>query len=470
MVRIPIVGLVLLTAMLGSRPARLAAQAPAVGSEPVAAVVEAVAPAVEAMVPASVPGDLSLGQAVREALAANPDLAVARARLAAAQAAVDGARAAFFPRVSAMVQYNEREYSPSSLGFAGMPAAAGGGTRTSIVQTDGLTFQWPIDLGQRTALALRRARAGERKAASDRRGAESEVIALTIEAFLGVRRAAELLTSARDRATALAAHRELVLRRLDAELAQRTDLLKADVQLESAREAVLLAENALAQAGHVLNQMLGRPVAAPVAVATAALELAVPDLDTLAQDLETANPGLVSLRRQVEVLEQGLRLERAGHRPTLTLSGSRTRTGKDWPPSDPNWAVAAALDWKLFDAGQQQARVAEARARLAEAQAQLEKTRQALQVQLQSAWRQYRTAATRLEVTRKALELAQEEVRLSRLQAEEGLITLTDHLDTQAEFTRAQVAFIVATFDRTLAALRLLQLAGRLDREFAERL
>jgi hypothetical protein len=192
MVRIPIVGLVLLTAMLGSRPARLAAQAPAVGSEPVAAVVEAVAPAVEAMVPASVPGDLSLGQAVREALAANPDLAVARARLAAAQAAVDGARAAFFPRVSAMVQYNEREYSPSSLGFAGMPAAAGGGTRTSIVQTDGLTFQWPIDLGQRTALALRRARAGERKAASDRRGAESEVIALTIEAFLGVRRAAEL--------------------------------------------------------------------------------------------------------------------------------------------------------------------------------------------------------------------------------------------------------------------------------------
>ncbi len=460
--RLPVLGRTLVMVLVGFTPIGLAADDTPTGGGLLASAT--------AVTGESVTSGLSLGQAVREALQANPDLAVVRARLEAARAGVDGARAAFFPKLQATVQYSEREYSPSSLGTVVGPAAGGGGTRTSLVQTDGITFQMPIYTGQRTTLALRRARAGERKAESDRRGVESDVIALTIEAFLGVRRAAELLVSARERADALAAHRELVLRRLEVELAQKTDLLKAEVQLETAREAVLLAENALVNSGHVLNQMMGRPVETPVTVATASLDLAVPDLDTLRQGLETDNPTLVSLRRQVEGLDQAVRLERAGHRPTLTLSGSRTRTGKDWPPTDPNWAVAASFDWKLFDAGQQHARVAEAQARLAEGRALLDKTRQALLVQVQSAWRQYRTAATRMDVTRQALELAREEVRLSRLQAEEGLITLTDHLDTQAEYTRAQVSHIIAIFDRTLAALRLLQLAGRLDPAFVERL
>jgi outer membrane protein len=179
-----------------------------------------------------------------------------------------------------------------------------------------------------------------------------------------------------------------------------------------------------------------------------------------------SNPTLRGIEQQVKILEQGIRIEKAAHLPTVNLNTTYGKSHRDFPPQDKNWSIVGVLDFKVFDGGLQTAKVREAHKRLEEGRALLRKTRQSLQNQVKNALRDYQTAQERVQVSGKGFELATEELRLSRLRTDEGLITLTDHLDNQAEYTRAQMTHIIAQFDVLLSQVRLYKLSGQLDDNF----
>ncbi|HNV71324.1 MAG TPA: TolC family protein [Candidatus Ozemobacteraceae bacterium] len=412
---------------------------------------------------------LTLAQAVQEALRANPDLEIVRERLEASRAQIDQARAAFFPRLTASLQYSERESPVSTLGFSGLGGR--GGDIYNVQYTDALNLNLPLDVGGKLKAGLKRARVNRDKAGVDLDTTISDVILGTLDACLNHLKAVALLETAREKREALESHRAIVLQRLANDLALKTDLLKAEVQLESSRESELMAKNAIENTRSAINQILGRPIVEHLTIASdTSLALDIPPLEELRTRAFTANPALRAVRQQVSVFKASLKAEQAQHRPNLTLTGSTGRASRDFPPRDNAWSIGGTLDFKVFDGGLQSARVHEAAIRLREAEAQEEKIRQSILVQMQIAYSQFETALSRVEINRKAADLAREELRLSDLQLREGLLTFTDYLDNQAEFTRARVAAIVAEFDLLLARLKLLHLSGGLTRAFADQL
>ena len=351
------------------------------------------------------------------------------------------------------------------MGFA----APGLSAVTTIQYQNTLSVQYQIYDGGKRQAQLNQARAGERKSRWDKAGTEMELIAAAIEAYLNVQRTQELLKSAREREQSIAAHLEIVRQRVIAELAQHSDQLKAEVQLETARQSVLVAENAVSQAIHALNLTMGLDPDCPT---TTVASFSFPErnlqLEELQQKLSAANPTLLGLREQIRALQQSVTAARSAFRPSLSLTGTTFNAKKDFPPGDNGWTVAGSLDWTVLDGGQRQASVRTAQARLAEARASLKKARQQLDTALHRAFLNFTTARRRVQVTRKALDLAEEELRLSHLQVREGILTTTDHLDNQADYTTAQVNWIVATFDELTAVTALLQLSGQLNRPFTQ--
>lgn len=419
--------------------------------------------------PASPSELLTIARALTVALQQNPDLEAARARLETAEAQVDQVRAGLLPRLSNQLQYTERESAVSAMGFGGL----GGGASSikSMIYQDMLTMQVPLYTGGRQQLQVKRARTQYRKSEIELKGARSDLIALVIEAYLNVLRACQLEKSAAERTDSLSAQRTNVEKKLQAELSTKSDLLKAEVQLESSREALLAAQNAVQTARNSLGFAMGIDDELPADLLPLTnLPFDYASEAVLLDRLEKNNPTLEAARQQVRLLQEGVRIEKAGHLPSLNLTGSYGKSARDFPPKDKNWSVAGVLDFKIFDAGQQSAKVREAHKRLAESRALLTKARQGLQVQLKNALRDYHTALERTHVSRKGLELATEELRLSNLRLEEGLVTVTDHLDNQTEYTRAQVTNIIAQFDVLLSEVRLCRLTGTLDEQFVERM
>jgi TolC family type I secretion outer membrane protein len=410
--------------------------------------------------------ELPLRSAIDQALTANPDIALAKARLEIGKASVDQARAALFPKISASLQYSERESAPSLLGAN---TAVGRSTSpvTSIIYQDALSLTYPVYTGNRNQAALQRARQTLKKNEQETANTAAEVIGLTIETYVNHLRAKDLKKSACERRLSLQTQLEHARRRLAAETVVKSDVLKAEVQLESSREAEMIAANAVRIAANALNLALGQDVENPVETAVvASWPETLPPFTDLCEQLETRNFALRALKHNMEALRRGIGVERAGHLPTVSLNTSVLNSKKDFPPRDRSWSVAGAIDFKVFDGGLTHARVAEARHRYAEAQAQWQKLKQSLQAQLKNAWLEYHNALERQEVNRKTLELATEELRLSRIQVREGTMTMADHLDDQADYTRAQVNVISARFDVMLAMVRMWKLAGLLTPEF----
>ncbi len=413
--------------------------------------------------PASPP--LTVAEAVAQALAHHPRLEEARAGLAASRARVRQAQAAFWPSVVAAADYEEKDLPLSALGMG--PLLRGPLTPPrlhSVVWRRGAGFRMPLWRGGRDQAALAAARLEQRGQEFALAEVETDLTALTIEAYIEVEKARELVQSAEEHEAATRAQLDRIARTVEAGLAVKYDRLQIEVRLEAARETRLVARHALETARTALNLARGAAPDAPVSTRPiVAFPLATGTLDELTADLLARHSGLQQARQRAAEARQLERWERAGHRPEATLQGSLSNYGADHPPRERGWTVTGTIEWKLFDGGWQQARVEEARQKRRQAEAAVADLERELRAALEKAWLAQESARQRLAVTRKGLELASEQMRLADIQREAGYLTVVDLLDKQAELTQARVAMIGARYDTYLSALALWRLTGRLS-------
>lgn len=192
-------------------------------------------------------GDAQLDTLVAQALAGNPQLETVQARLARAQAAVAGARAALGPRIELQAQSTWQRYSEHYV----YPPPLGGSSEFS--HTLQLSGAWEFDFFGRRRAVLHAALAGGRAVAAQAQAARVLVAASVARSYLALAhrlQVQELLGQALARRTQL---RELVQARvdqgLDGEGALRPEQAAiADLQrqLEANAEQAQLLRHALA--------------------------------------------------------------------------------------------------------------------------------------------------------------------------------------------------------------------------------
>ena len=409
------------------------------------------------------------------ALAANPNLDVARARLRQARAALAGARANGLPNGTATALAAHARLPPLGDTLAG----AGGGDANGATGQSGGGLQipsslnlynvgfdatWEIDLFGGVRRGAEAAGASAEAAQAQLADAQVSLAAEVAQAYVGLR-ATQAHIALADAAIARQQRMvDLTARRVQGGTASTLDLTRLQGQLEATRadaEPLLAqldaARDALATLVGAAPGSLDAELGAPPAPATAADNALADRVPLPPASVAVGDPASMLRRRpDIRAAERALAARtaqvgqaEAARFPRLTLLGLIGIGGthpSDLTHLDDYTAIAAPrLSWNFLDFGRNRARVDQAEGVRAEAEAQyraavLEALRDA-----EDALSRFRQRRTTVATVARARAAAAQASRLTRARQEAGTASLIDVLDAERQLLGA---------DQNLAAAR----------------
>ena len=438
-----------------------------------------------ALLPATAAAE-DLLQTYEMARAGDPQFAAAESsRLVTREGAVQ-ARAAMLPQLdgSASVRRSRSEGPATQTQFdpaTGEPLQFTGDieseTTTRSVGINGR--QMLFDMARFTTLrgqkALSRAGDFQLEAAGD------NLITRTSAAYFNVLVQLETLAAAEAAETALQKQFDFASKRLEVGLAPITDVHEARAQYDTARANTIIARNSVADAYQALAEITGRPVRDLQGLpADYQPQLPVSEgVDGWVQTAMQNNPALQAQQFRVESAEANVATARAGHLPTLYLSGSygdskttgdRTFSSSDLPASitspieseSRGPEIGITLSVPIFSGGDTQSRVRQAIAQRDIASDELEQQRRALERNTRSAYQTLVAGISEVEARRQALVSAQAAYDASQVGLEVGTRTVLDVLNNQQNLFTAQQAYALARYNYLQSRLVLEQAAGTL--------
>ena len=402
-------------------------------------------------------------QTYEMARAGDPQLAAAESdRLAQKEGAVQ-ARGALLPQINGSASLS-RDHSSRPGSITGDDRG-----RSYGVTLNQSVFDWGNYTSLRGQKALSHAADYDLEAAND------DLIVRTSNAYFDVLVAQENLAAAEANETALKKQFDFAQARLDAGLAPITDLHEARAGYDSARASTILARNALDDSFRALAEITGQPVTGLKALPDD-FKPQLPAEASSEQWVNTAlekNPTLKSIQYQVQSAEAGVSTARAGHYPSLGLSGRYSKsTGWDsvHGPGTPGTSVDSegrsiglTLTVPIFSGGITQSRVRQALAQRDAAQDGYEQTKRALVRNTSSAYQSLVAGVSEVEARRLALVSAKSAYDASQVGLEVGTRTVLDVLNNQRTLFGAQLDYATAKYNFLRSRLGLEQAAGTLD-------
>jgi outer membrane protein len=419
-------------------------------------------------------GPLGAGDAIRVALARNPDVRSAAARLRQAEAAVTAANAAFLPELSAKVTYLIGD-APSAFLFTRIDARRlppnvdfnDPGQFSSLGPS--LALRLNVWNGGRDQLRSWSSVAGAEGAAAAAVVARNALAVTVAGAWLDARAARANLSSDDASIRTLESQTSATRIQVEGGAALRTDLLSLEVRLAEARTARLHDETQERLALAALRELLALPPDATLAISETGPvigPLPVDRAEALARAYARRPDGLVA-RRAVEQANLDLETARRAWLPRLDVE-SRLWTEiaqAHLSPRDPDWTVGVALSMSLFDGGLRGANVQRALAALDQVAESDRSTLLRIAREVESAYLHLHEARARLDVVTHALALAGETLRLVTTQYRGGAATITRFLDAEGTLARARAAHVNGMIDVARAEIDAAHALGAFARD-----
>jgi outer membrane protein TolC len=377
----------------------------------------------------------------------------------AAQAGIDQANAAFWPKVQLQSSYlrtdnpmqvfgsilNQRSYSTrldfndvpdmdnlNAKALVTMPLYTGGSTRANrdAAKADALAAKWD-------AQAVRNA-------------LEFEVT----RAYFTVQKGEEFIRASESAVQAFEANLALARKRFDAGAALRTDVLDLEVKRAQAREDLTRSRNGHKIASRILGNLLGSE--GEVSIAGPA-ELKAPALLPGMLD----RPEIKAAAERERGASERARAARSGYLPAISAFGSVDQDyGWRNDHGGRSYTAGVLAQWNLWDGKLTRAKARQAQAELETSREQTRKTRLAAGLQTETARLELETAQARLAVTREAVAQAEESAELTRKRYEQGAGLSAQVIDAETSLVTARMRRIEAEADRNLAIAALRQALG----------
>jgi NodT family efflux transporter outer membrane factor (OMF) lipoprotein len=327
------------------------------GIAPQAVPIETASLQLDANAQASVPvqwwrgfGDAQLDALVDQALAGNPNLRIAQARLARAQAVSEVANAALLPQVNGSLDVTTQRYTEKGM----IPPPLAGSTRTSGTLQLGTT--WEIDFFGKNAALLESALGAARAQQAETQAARILLAANVTRGYFQLARIeAQLAVAQRtlaQRDEALRLVRDRVNAGLDTSLELRQSeggLPEARQQIEALQEQATLARNALAA-------LVGKPNTNVVAVAPRLSAIQpLPTAAAIPANLLGQRADVAAARWRVEAAGQDIRNAKAQFYPNINLVAfaglSSIGLGNLLDAGSVQYGVGPAIRLPIFEAG-----------------------------------------------------------------------------------------------------------------------
>lgn len=428
----------------------LVAAAPALAQEPAPP-----APSPSSNPPDASPARLTLQEALRQALAANPTLGRSRVEVDALQAQVNVTRSAIFPRIGFQGSFTRND---SEVSFGGEEDS------TVILPLNDwsyrVTLSQPIFAGNRERKAIRQARLSVDSARQGVLDTQEQLIFGVASNFLAVVQAEELLTVEQRNLELARRRRDQAQIFFEAGETTRVDVLRADTDIKVVERRIAAARQSRETA--MSNLRLNLALDAPIEVVPPGDFLpTLPDETALVREAETNRPELAQALVAAEISRLEVAKQRGAYLPTVTADGAWINQRSGFP-SDQYGQLSLNLAVPIYSSGEIKGRIALADQRRRQAELRVEEIRQTVREEVRQALVDLQTAEASLQLSREQLVAAEAEYeQATELYGAQELTSLEVE-SAETSLADARRAVTNSQLDRDLAELRAWAAAGLL--------
>jgi outer membrane protein len=393
----------------------------------------------------------TLERALQQALSGNPDARLAQQRIVAAQAGLDQANAAFWPRVQFQSSYtagdnpmlafgsilNQRAYS-SSLNFNDVPTVDDLNARGLVTV--------PLYAGGKNTAARKAASANTEAARQDNAAVQNALGYEVSRAFYTVLKTREFIRAAEAGVRSFEGNLAVAKKRLDAGTLLKAGRLDIEVRLGQAREELVRARNANALAVRAMRNLLG--------IESGEFEVADKAPSTQAPNSGdfSGRPELAAAHHRERAAQEQVSAAKGSYLPRVNAFGSLDYDyGWKYQNGGGSFTAGALLQWDLWDGKLNRAKVREANANLESTREEQRKLRLALDFEVERARLDLNAANERLSVTDQVVAQATESASLTRARFEQELALPTELIDSETALVNARVRRAEAEADRQIA-------------------
>lgn len=407
-------------------------------------------------------GNLSLDQAISDALKEHPSVKQFRENMAASREAIGVARANYFPQANFVAQYSYgNSFSGSGSRFSSIGSSGGstGGlsgaaTIPSVAETHFYSYQFQAnqllyDFGK-TPGTVGQSRATFKGSEQDYFGTRQQVVLDLRTAYFGYLAARRAMKVQEE---TVRQNQELTKQAqgfYQVGLRAKIDVTKAEANLYQAEANLIRAKNEVELARVTLMNALGIKTW-PYKDVEDVLEV-TPHLRPLEELLAQATerrPELQKNRSQQEFSQAAIKVARAGYFPTFSSNAAYGWQTIDQPFSNQpsNWFVGASMNLPLFNGLLTQYSVSKSKAQLRANVQNYEVLRQNTTKEVTQAHLNVKSGWELIRATKKALEAARENLRLAWGRYQAGVSTIIEVTDAQVQFSQADLNFVQALYN-----------------------
>jgi outer membrane protein TolC len=407
------------------------------------------------------PYRLTLQDAIQKALQANLSVLSTGTRVEEAEGTrMRRLSAALLPRVSAQAyaNYQNHDLQAQGLSFAGLPIPKMVGPLSNY---DFRIYaqQNVIDLA-----SYRGFKASERALDAgkmDYRDARDLIVRAIAALYLNSQSAAARTDAAQSRVTDSSALYKLAKDKHDAGTATGVDVLRAQVQLDNDRQALLIARNQLKRSLLELARNLGMSPATPLELAEPLnyRDLRQPQIEALAPAALLARADYLSLSSQRAGLVEQQRASRARYYPKLSVNGNFGEIGRSIGSVQSTGLVQGQIDFTLFDRDRN-GEAHELASRVKHIDDQIADLRRGIEEDIGDALLNLDSATEQVAVAREGQELARRELQLAQDRFQSGTANNVEVVTAQDELARAEENYILAVSSHVDAKFALARALG----------
>jgi NodT family efflux transporter outer membrane factor (OMF) lipoprotein len=409
----------------------------------------------------SVYNDPVLDGLERQVEVSNQTLRQAEAVYRQARALVDEADAAFFPTLS-VVPTGTR--TSSSLGAA-TGGVGGGRARVTVNQfTANAEASWAPDLWGKVRRTVEADTSTAEADAANVAGALLLAQATLASDYFQLRGTDQLKTLLDETVTAFTRSLKITRDQYEAGTAQKSDVIQAQTQLESAQSQDINTGVLRASLEHAIAVLIGKPPA-ELTIEPAPLTEQVPVTPVgVASRLLERRPDIANAERLVAAANAQIGVAISAYYPNLTLSGSYGYSSPAvsglFMVADSVWSFAGSASETVFDAGARGAAVDVARANHDQAVANYRQTVLTAFGQVEDELATLRILEQQAAVEADTVKSARQAVGLFLNEYKAGTVTYTSVVTAQATALTEEEAALTILQNRLVASVTLIEALG----------
>jgi outer membrane protein len=420
---------------------------------------------------ASVAGEplkLTLDKAVSLALKQNPTAQIAVLQAAEAVQDKNIARAGLLPQVDLQTWDAVRRTNiEAQLGIQipGFPQHVG----PINVFNAGPTFGTPVfdlTLWNRYRSARELANASKATSLSTR----EQVILLVVSQYIGTLRAMATVEASQSRVDLAKALYDQAADLQKEGIGTGIDTLRANVELQNEKQALLVAQADRDSSLYALNRLLNLDPRQEIALADSLSFFDTPQPETNASIDEAlgARQEWKALESQVKAAQHDKQASQDLRLPNLRVDGNWAYQGTRLSNGIPVYSYQATLDLPIFTGGRTHAEIVKSDLQLRVLNEQKSDLRNQISLDVKNALLNLRSARSQVEVTTLGLQLANEEVEQARDRFKAGVANNIEVVQAQDALARANDNEIAALYRFNQARADYARSTGQMERVYAK--